>query len=217
MTAPSSATSSAAAAASDAWPPAGCPPLAWPDLPDQDARLAWYRAVIAAYGALWEGHANAPRLVPASDAALQALEQRLGCPLPPALRDYHRQLGVLSLAETLCSVEPGDISIQPLLEAYPGIVEIDEQYLDLELAQRLVAFGDYLGNGNLFCFERGTGAVYYFDHDSGMALTRFFDSPEAYLDALMLLCLAEVHDDDDGVEALIIQRYGQDLLHKWRY
>ncbi|WP_430446530.1 MAG: SMI1/KNR4 family protein [Pseudomonas piscis] len=199
------------------WPPAGCPPLAWPDLPDQATRLAWYRAAIGAYGALWEGHINEPELTPVGEDALQALEQRLGCPLPPALRDYHRQLGVLSLAETLCSVEPGDISIQPLLEAYPGIVEIDEQYLDLALAQRLVAFGDYLGNGNLFCFERDTGAVYYFDHDSGMALTPFFDSPQDYLDALMLLCLAEVHDDDDGVEALISQRYGEDLLRKWRY
>ncbi|ERO64022.1 hypothetical protein [Pseudomonas piscis] len=50
-----------------------------------------------------------------------------------------------------------------------------------------------------------------------MALTPFFDSPQDYLDALMLLCLAEVHDDDDGVEALISQRYGEDLLRKWRY
>lgn len=197
------------------WPPAGCPPLAWPDLPDQAARLNWYLAAIGAYGALWEGHVNEPELTPVSEDALQALEQRLGCPLPRSLRDYHRQLGVLSLAEVLCSVGPGHTPIQPLLEAYPGIVEIGD--VDLVLAGKLVAFGDYLGNGNLFCFHRESGAVYYFDHDTGAALTRFFDSPEEYLDALMLLGLAEVYDDDDAAEALISQRYGEDLVRKWRY
>lgn len=199
------------------WPPASCPPLAWPDLPDQAARRSWYLAVIGAYGALWEGHVNQPQLSPVAEDALLALEQRLGCRLPPSLRDYHRQLGVLSLAEVLCSVEPGNICIQPLLEAYPGIVDIPESDLDLTLAHQLIAFGDYLGNGNLFCFHRESGAVYYFDHDTGAALTRFFDSPEEYLDALMLLCLAEVYDDDDGGEALISQRYGEDLVRKWRY
>ncbi|ROL93372.1 SMI1/KNR4 family protein [Pseudomonas protegens] len=199
------------------WPPAGCPPLAWPDLPNQAARLSWYLAVIGAYGALWEGHVNEPELTPVSEEALVALEQRLGCALPPSLRDYHRQLGVLSLAEILCSVGPGHTPIQPLLEAYPGIVDIPASDLDLALAHQLVAFGDYLGNGNLFCFHRESGAVYYFDHDTGVALTRFFDSPEEYLDALMLLCLAEVYEDDDGAEALISQRYGDDLVRKWRY
>ena len=154
-------------------------------------------------------------MTPVSEDALQALEQRLGCPLPRSLRDYHRQLGVLSLAEVLCSVGPGHTPIQPLLEAYPGIVEISD--VDLILAGKLVAFGDYLGNGNLFCFHRESGAVYYFDHDTGAALTRFFDSPEEYLDTLMLLCLAEVYDDDDAAEALISQRYGEDLVRKWRY
>ncbi|WP_377706633.1 SMI1/KNR4 family protein [Pseudomonas protegens] len=197
------------------WPPAGCPPLAWPDLPDQAARLNWYLAAIGAYGALWEGHVNEPELTPVSEDTLQALEQRLGCPLPRSLRDYHRQLGVLSLAEVLCSVGPGHTPIQPLLEAYPGIVEISD--VDLVLAGKLVAFGDYLGNGNLFCFHRESGAVYYFDHDTGAALTRFFDSPEEYLDTLMLLCLAEVYDDDDAAEALISQRYGENLVRKWRY
>ncbi|NBF10970.1 SMI1/KNR4 family protein [Pseudomonas sp. Fl4BN1] len=202
---------------SEQWPPAGCPPLAWPILPDQAVRLSWYLAVIGAYGALWEGHINEPQLTPADEETLQALEQRLGCRLPPSLRDYHRQLGVLSLAEILCSVEPGHIAIQPLLEAYPGIVDIPEIDLDLGLAQRLIAFGDYLGNGNMFCFERETGVVYYFDHDTGAALTRFFESAEEYLDALMLLTLGEVYDDDDSVEALISQRYGEDLVRKWRY
>ncbi|WEK09047.1 MAG: SMI1/KNR4 family protein [Candidatus Pseudomonas colombiensis] len=201
----------------DTWPPADCPPLAWPHLPDQAARFDWYRAVINAYGALWSGHASAPQLKPASPAELEQCEGLIGCPLPLALRRYHAQLGALSLAETLCSVHPGSEPIQPLLQAYPGIVDMDERELDRALVDKLVAFGDYLGNGNLFCFHRDTGAVYYFDHDTDPALTRFFDATEDYLDALMLLCLAEVYDDDESGEALISQRYGRALIHKWRY
>lgn len=202
---------------SDTWPPADCPALAWPALPDPQARLAWYQAVIKAYAALWEGHVSAPMLTPVAEGAIQALEQQLGCALPAPLRQYHLQLGALSLAETLCSVQHGPVCIQPLLAAYPGITDIYEDNLDLPLVEALVAFGDYLGNGNMFCFHRQDGAVYYFDHDTEPALTRFFDSTQDYLDALMLRCLAEVHDDDDAGEALLGARYGESLVRKWLY
>lgn len=86
---------------------------------------------------------------------------------------------------------------------------------DLDLAKQLLAFGDYLGNGNMFCFHRERREVYYFDHDSGEALTHMFDRVEDYLDALMILCLAEVYGDDDAVEALLTQCFGKQALQKW--
>lgn len=46
------------------WPPANCPPLAWPTLSNDIERLAWYRAVIDAYSALWEGHVTQAKLAP---------------------------------------------------------------------------------------------------------------------------------------------------------
>lgn len=199
------------------WPPAGCPPLAWPELPDQEAREAWYRAVIDAYGALWEGHVSAPCLAPVGETSLAALETRLGCALPPALRRYHGEFGVLSLGEQLCGVQPGYICIQPLSEAFPSIVDIATSEPELELAAELVAFGDYLGNGNMFCFHRVTGEVFYFDHDQPPLLCRFFASPEEYLDALMLRTLAEVHEDEDGGMALLEARFGQALVTKWLF
>ncbi|MET1076917.1 MAG: SMI1/KNR4 family protein [Pseudomonas sp.] len=199
------------------WPPAGCPPLAWPELPNPETRLAWYRAVIDAYGLLWEGHVSAPKLAPVDEASLAALEARLGCALPPALRCYHSELGVLSLGERLCSVQPGDICIQPLSEAFPGIVDIATSETELELAAEMIAFGDYLGNGNMFCFHRVSGEVFYFDHDQAPLLCRFFTSPETYLDALMLRTLAEVHEDDEGGIALLEARFGRDLVTKWLF
>jgi hypothetical protein len=203
----------------DKWPPAGCPALAWPVLLQQDARLNWYQEVIAAYAALWAGHVSQARLAPVSEAALSELESRLGCTLPLPLREYQQKLGALSLAEGLCSVNASDrgAAIEPLLDAYPGIVELTDNKAELLLAKQLVAFGDYLGNGNMFCFHRESGEVYYFDHDDGEILTRFFPSVECYLDALMILCLAEVYEDDDAGEALLVERFGPALVKKWQY
>ena len=207
----------------DDTPPADTPPLAWPELPDDEARLAWYRACIAAYAGLWEGHATQPILAPASRAELDALEQRLGCALPPLLRAYHARLGALSLAERLCSVAPPVMfaSIEPLADAYPGITDILEDEDDADdqwaLVDELVAFGDYLGNGNLWCFHRQTGEVWYFDHDSPPMLTRMFGQVADYLDALMFKCLLQVHDAEDDDETLLRQRFGDALVEKWMY
>lgn len=101
------------------------PPLEWPSLQDSAARGAWYRAVISAYADLWEGHVTQPKIAPVSEAALVALELRLGCRLPPALRAYHLEFGALSLAERLCALEDRYTPIQPLLDAYPGIPDMD--------------------------------------------------------------------------------------------
>ena len=199
------------------WPPIGCPPLAWPEVHDQASRHAWYVKVIAAYAALWAGHVTEPRISPVSEMAVTELEAKLRCTLPAALREYHRHIGALSLAERLCSVAPGSTPIEPLLDAFPGIVDFAPPESDLSLARQLVAFGDYLGNGNMFCFHKHSGEVYYFDHDDGDMLTRFFPSVDEYLDALMILCLAEVHEDEGAGEELLIQRFGQGLIRKWRY
>lgn len=206
------------------WPPDGCPPLMWPELSNPTARGRWYADVIGAYAALWQGHVSQASIAPSSDADLDALEARLGCRLPAPLGEYHRQFGALSLAETLCSVEIGDTPIQALRKAYPGIVDIAEDLPDgdvlLALADEMVAFGDYLGNGNMFAFERDGGAVWYFDHDDGAPLTRFFDGVVDYLDALMVLSLGKVHDvdgDRTAARKLVAERHGESLVRKWMY
>lgn len=89
------------------------------------------------------------------------------------------------------------------------------------LAGQLIAFGDYLGNGNLWCFHRQTGQVWYCDHDTGECLTPIFDNVRDYLDAVMILSLAEAHDSDDEnhetVEKMLRQRLGDAVVEKWMY
>lgn len=95
------------------------PPLAWPEFTDETARLAWWRACVQAWREQWN---NPAPVAPVNAKEIAALEQRLGCALPPLLRRYHETLGALELAERLCSVTPAKYaSIEPLLAAYPGI------------------------------------------------------------------------------------------------
>ncbi|MBC3908583.1 SMI1/KNR4 family protein [Undibacterium umbellatum] len=204
----------------DHWPPPGCPDLCWPEQLTSETRVPWYRSVITAYASLWEGHVTEAHFKPVSETELLDLETRLSCPLPSALKSYHQEFGALSLTEKLCSVsQDSDTPIQPLLEAYPGIVDMleheDEQVL--RLFEDMIVFGDYLGNGNMFCFLRESGEVFYFDHDDDNLLCPFFTSVEEYLDALMIRCLAEIHENEEAGLELLAQRYGPKLVRKWLY
>ena len=199
----------------EAAPNADLPPLAWTDFADDEARIQWWMQCVRAY-------LNGSDFTPASRAALDDCEQRIGCPLPPMLRAYHQHIGVEYLAEIINPPE----RIEPLLDAFPGLEDILED-LSAEqaastraLVEQLIAFGDYLGNGNLWCFHRETGQVWYFDHDTGECLTQIFDDVRDYLDAVMILSLAEAHDPEDGHEAaesILRQRLGDAVVEKWMY
>ncbi|PJK11534.1 SMI1/KNR4 family protein [Lysobacteraceae bacterium NML08-0793] len=187
------------------------PAVVWPNLPDNAARLEWYRQCIAAYAETL----HSISCEPLSLFELDQLEQALGCALPTLLREYLHQLGYLNLAETL-------IVPEPLLDFYPGIEDIledlpaDEAIGERAVVESLVAFGDYLGNGNAWCFHRETGAVWYFDHDSPPHWQPMFPRIEDYLDSLMLLSLMQGVDDDID-ENLFRQRFGDALIEKWMY
>lgn len=194
------------------------PPLTWPEFTDDSARLSWWRSCVLAWLAQWE---NPSPLAPVNPTEVDALEQRLGCTIPPLLRTYHQQIGTLDLAETLCSVPPAQYaSIEPLHNACPGITDILEDAPDAEtqwaLVSQLVVFGDYLGNGNQWCFHRETGEVWYFDHDSSPMLTQIFSDVGQYLDVLMFKCLLEVHGEEDN-EELLRERLGDAIVEKWMY
>lgn len=191
--------------------PASPPPVAWPDLPDTAARLAWYRQCLAAYA----GTLHAMRCQPMSLFELDLLEDTLGCAIPPLLREYWHQLGYPDLAESL-------IVPEPLLAFYPGIDDILDALPAADAARErgvvdaLVAFGDYLGNGNGWCFHRQTGAVWYFDHDSPPHWQPMFPRIEDYLDSLMLMSLMQDTDGDID-ETPFRQRFGDTLVQKWMY
>ncbi|MFK8256956.1 SMI1/KNR4 family protein [Erwinia sp. AnSW2-5] len=192
--------------------------LILPEFADDTARLKWWRDCTLAWLDQWE---NPSPLTPVKPEEVDALEQRLGCTIPSLLRTYHEQIGTLDLAETLCSVAPAKYAtIEPLHSAYPGITDILDGAPDADaqwsLVNKLVVFGDYLGNGNMWCFHSETGEVWYFDHDSSPMLTQMFPDVGQYLDILMFKCLLEVHGEEDN-EELLRERLGDAVVEKWMY
>lgn len=219
----------------DVWDEADLPEPYWqPADASLDQRLAhWYQG-LQAHAWMDEEPAQAR---PFSRAELRLCEWRLGCNLPESLRDYLLQLGVLDWAERLLSpcfdlVAPdADMdAIGSVQVVFPGIADIVEmsapqQALALKAQlSELVVFGDYLGNGNLWCFDRRDGSVWYLDHDSSPLLTRMFDDVGDYLDALALMSLCRSHavaqgrdDGDEQAEVLLEKRFGRALIRKWMY
>lgn len=219
----------------EVWADADVPEPFWlPEPATAEQRLAYWHLGLQAHAWLDE---EAVQPAPFSPAELRLCEWRLGCQLPPSLRDYLLQLGVLDCAERLLSPrfdlqapdEDMD-AIGSVSVVFPGVADIVEmsepehaQQLTAEL-QQLVAFGDYLGNGNLWCFDRRDGSVWYLDHDSSPLLTRMFDDVADYLDALALMALCRAHgvaggldEGDEKAEAMLSQRFGRELVKKWMY
>ena len=219
----------------DVWDEADVPEPYWPPADTSfDQRLAYWYQGLQAHAWMDEELAQAK---PFSRAELRLCEWRLGCNLPRSLHDYLSQLGVLDWAERLLSprfdlmAPDADMDAIGLVQVvFPGIadiVEMSEQQQAQELMAQLsemVVFGDYLGNGNLWCFDRRDGSVWYLDHDSSPLLTRMFDDVGDYLDALALMSLCRSHavaqgrdDSDEQAEALLSERFGQRLVKKWMY
>ena len=217
------------------WVDADVPEPFWPPASaTEEQRLGYWYLGLQAHAWLDE---ETVQPTPFSPAELRLCEWRLGGKLPEALRDYLLQLGVLDWAERLLSPrfdlkapdEDMD-AIGPVSVVFPGVADIVEMQgpehssqLQAEL-QQLVAFGDYLGNGNLWCFDRRDGSVWYLDHDSSPLLTRVFEDAGNYLDALVMMALCRAHaiaggrgDGDEVAEVMLSQRLGKDLIEKWMY
>ena len=209
-------------------------PFWLPDSATAEQRLAYWYLGLQAHAWLDE---EAVQPAPFSTAELRLCEWRLGCQLPHSLRDYLLQFGLLDCAERLLSprfdlqAPDEDMDAIGLVSVvFPGVADIvemsgPEQAQALTAAlQQLVAFGDYLGNGNLWCFDRRDGSIWYLDHDSRPLLTRIFDDVADYLDALALMALCRAHgiaggldEGDEKAEEMLSQRFGRDLVKKWMY
>ncbi|MDR1849174.1 MAG: SMI1/KNR4 family protein [Zoogloeaceae bacterium] len=190
------------------------PPLVWPTFSDNEARLEWWLACAKAYAEFWKYPVR-----PASHAELDALEQRLGCSLPPLLRAYHARSGMLGFGDDwLASVTPvvGYDCIAPLKDYFPGVSDILEDEPDAEqqwaLVNELVAFG---GTNNMWCFHRQTGEVWYCDHDTPPWFTQMFADVGGLFDALAFICLLDLHQSND--KTLLRQHLGDAVVDKWMY
>lgn len=157
---------------------------------------------------------------PVSDEDIQALENRLNTTLPESLKIFYQTFGVVDIGEELLEID----KLKYISEWWKNpeySPEFSEE--DLKILPYLVHFGDYLGNGNMFCFHSQTKEIYYFDHDTQPYFSKFFEDFSDYLYGCLLLIQSEIADTDNPsqvtqwAEELIAERIGEAVLTKWRY
>lgn len=200
---------------------------AFPDHIRPEERVRWW--TLAALLSVWErrGEVSRSDLKPATRIEIAACEHRIGASLPDALHTYHRALGMTATHEEILPLSPDPYGavVAPLLDTYPGIPDLlslidGDRSATLRRMADLVAFGAYLGNGNHWCFDRTDGSVWYFDHDGPEPLTRMFDDPGDYFDALTVCAIGaarEILGEEDTSESVLIERIGVDRVRTWLY
>jgi hypothetical protein len=150
---------------------------------------------------------------PVSADAIRACEQRLATTLPEDLKLFYLRFGTAKLGEILCPLEEFVGCSAESMEGYTA----EEQ----DVLQNMVVFGEYLGNGNLWCFHKQTKAIYYFDHDTEPNINGMFASFYEYLRALLVFTQGEMGSHIEGLEeeceAIVVSMIGQERVRKWRY
>lgn len=156
-----------------------------------------------------------------SDEEIQEVEQRLGAKLPDSLKLFYKTFGIADIGEELIDLD----SISYLSEYWEEDNEYGPDFSeeDKEVLPYLVWFGDYLGNGNMFCFHTKTHEIYYFDHDTYPYLTKLFDDFSDYLKGCLIFTQLSYTPDEKWeefepiFEEIVSDFFGEEIIEKWRY
>ena len=157
-----------------------------------------------------------PPPVPEED--IVAAHRRLGA-FPEPLALFYRTFGVADVGEYLLPPE----EMKPLAESFADTewMHANMSSKELKILPDLVVFGDYLGNGNMFCFHRETMEVWYFDHDDPPMLTRLFERVDDYLKGCLIKVQGVFFDDPDlgerETDAILCDLFGKPVVLKWMY
>ncbi|MFK8302296.1 SMI1/KNR4 family protein [Capnocytophaga stomatis] len=156
-----------------------------------------------------------------TEEEIQEIEKHLGAKLPDSLKLFYKTFGVADIGEELIDLK----NISYLKEWWEEDAEYGPDFSeeDKKVLPYLVWFGDYLGNGNMFCFHTKTHEIYYFDHDTLPYLTKLFDDFSDYLKGcLIFLQLNYVSDEkwakfEEVLEEVVSEFISEEVIEKWRY
>ncbi|MFV0605032.1 MAG: SMI1/KNR4 family protein [Niabella sp.] len=150
-------------------------------------------------------------------ADIEKCEKRLGTTLPNDLKLFYLKFGPARLMETLLSVEEFVYLSASWDKSYLDSYTKDEQ----EVISGLIVFGDYLGNGNLWCFQKDTKHIFYFNHDTRPNVNGMFDNFYDYIHSLLIYSQGEMGQEIEGLEAetekLVVNQIGKERVKVWQY
>lgn len=156
-----------------------------------------------------------------SEEEIQEIEKHLGAKLPDSLKLFYKTFGVADIGEELIDLK----NISYLKEWWEEDAEYGPDFSeeDKKVLPYLVWFGDYLGNGNMFCFHTKTHEIYYFDHDTLPYLTKLFDDFSDYLKGCLIFKQLDYVSDEKWkelepiFEEVISEFISEEVIKKWRY
>lgn len=156
-----------------------------------------------------------------SEEEIQEIEKHLGAKLPDSLKLFYKTFGVADIGEELIDLK----NISYLKEWWEEDAEYGPDFSEenKKVLPYLVWFGDYLGNGNMFCFHTKTHEIYYFDHDTLPYLTKLFDDFSDYLKGCLIFKQLDYVSDEKWkelepiFEEVISEFISEEVIKKWRY
>jgi len=148
---------------------------------------------------------------------IKKCEQTLGTTLPNDLKLFYLRFGAARLTEVLFNVEEFQYIAANWGQSFLDHYNKEEQ----TVLSKLIVIGDYLGNGNVWCFHKDTKEIFYYNHDSKPNINQMFRTFYEYLQSLLIFTQGEIGQDienfDKECEKLVVDLIGKDRVRVWQY
>ena len=149
--------------------------------------------------------------------SIRHCEKTLGTTLTDDLKLFYLRFGAARLTEGLFTVEEFQYLTTSWGQSFLDHYTKEEQ----DVLSKLIVFGDFLGNGNVWCFHKDTKKIFYYNHDSKPNINQMFGTFYEYLQSLLIFTQGEIGQDIEGfdkqVEKLVVDLIGQDRVKVWQY
>lgn len=152
---------------------------------------------------------------PTTEAELKTCENNLKTSLPTDLRLFYSRFGAAKLQEGLLDVNDFHYINKDWGTQFLNNYTIPEQ----EVLSKLIVFGDFLGNGNCWCFHTDSKEIFYFKHDSKPNINGMFKTFGQYIQALIIFSQRDMAEGelDEEIESIVVELIGQERVKFWQY
>ena len=144
-------------------------------------------------------------------------ELTLGTTLPNDLKLFYLRFGAARLIEGLFNVEEFQYITANWGESLLDHYNKQEQ----TVLSKLIVFGDFLGNGNVWSFHKDTKEIFYYNHDSKPNINQMFGTFYEYLQSLLIFTQGvvgqDIEDFDKKIEQLVVKLIGNERVKVWQY
>ena len=149
--------------------------------------------------------------------SIKRCEKTIGTALPNDLKLFYLRFGPALLQEKLFNVGEFQYISESWGKGMLGYFTKEEQ----NILSNLIVFGDYLGNGNVWCFHKYTKEIFYYNHDCKPNINQMFQTFYEYLQSLLIFTQGEIGQDienfDKECEKLVVDLIGEDRVRVWQY